>query len=135
MSRQNSYLSADKGFPVNSGFRYQRKYQHAFERSLRQVEDPLYAALPCGRKAKYFWRVGDSYVFSLVSLVWQGFIYLQVYLQHTQNLGDKAGDTARFIVTSVVPLLELLAQRTPVPPTFRRRMELRSRLGASRVLK
>ncbi|AIV89738.1 hypothetical protein Y023_5123 [Burkholderia pseudomallei A79D] len=50
--------------------------------------------LPClAARRKKFWRVGDKYVLSLVSLIWQGFDYLQDYLQNTQFLGDIVGDS------------------------------------------
>lgn len=52
------------------------------------------ARLPClAARRKKFWRVGDKYVLSLVSLIWQGFDYLQDYLQNTKFLGDIVGDS------------------------------------------
>ncbi|KGW12662.1 hypothetical protein X899_4040 [Burkholderia pseudomallei TSV 25] len=62
--------------------RYQQKYQQATEhRPDKLTERVTRRCLAAG--SKKFWRVGDKFDFSFVSLVWQGFDYLQVYLQNT----------------------------------------------------
>lgn len=76
--------------------------------------------------SKILWRFGDGLSVQLVSLVWQGFGYLRVYLQNTCFLGDRLGER-RTHVQCIEPapsnhphLWSLARKESPAPPLPRR---------------